>query len=383
MRSPNLYDRRRLGEQKTIDLFSGAGGFTLGAHLAGFRAIAAVDVDADLSSQFEKNFPGTRRLLLDLANNSPEEVMKQCGVEPGELRGVIGGPPCQGFSSIGKRQKDDPRNGLVGRFFMHTAALEPAFFVMENVPGILEKTTKSMLLRGLETVSANYSIIGPIRLNAWDYGAATRRERVVIIGIRNGSGVALSVDDIENLKIPVTKRSNVFDAIHDLPEPNQTGWEEYARPAERGVRGQYARTARKVPTGGLGDKAAIKKLRQGLVSGFHETSHTRDVLKRFAKTEQGRTDAVSKCPRLDWTKPCTTLRAGTGKDKGKYQSIRPIHPEQDRVITVREAARLQGFPDWFQFHETKWHSFRMIGNSVSPKLSAAVLGLLKQRFQSA
>jgi DNA (cytosine-5)-methyltransferase 1 len=355
-----------LGEQKTIDLFSGAGGFTLGAHLAGFRAVAAIDVDPDLSSQFERNFPGTRRLLLDLATGSPEEVIKQCGVEPGELHGVIGGPPCQGFSSIGKRQKNDPRNRLVGRFFLHTAALEPAFFVMENVPGILEKNIKGLLLRGLEAVSAKYSIIGPIRLNAWHYGAATRRERVIVIGIRNGSGVSLSAGDIEKLEIPATKRPNVFDAIHDLPEPNQTGWEKYARTAETGARGLYARTARKVPKNGMGDDIALKKLRQGFISGFHETSHTNDVLKRFAKTEQGRTEAVSRCPRLDWTKPCTTLRAGTGKDKGKYQSIRPIHPEQNRVITVREAARLQGFPDWFQFHETKWHSFRMIGNSVSP-----------------
>lgn len=372
-----------MGEQKTIDLFSGAGGFTLGAHQAGFRAIAAVDVDPDLSSQFEKNFPGTKRLLMDLASEAPEEVMKRCGVEPGELQGVIGGPPCQGFSSIGKREKNDPRNRLVGRFFVHTAALEPAFFVMENVPGILEENAKSMLLRGIEAVAAKYSIIGPIRLNAWDYGAATRRERVVVIGIRNGCGGVLpSVDDIEKLKLPTARRSNVFDAIHDLPEPNETGWEKYARSAERGGRGQYARSARKVPADGLGDNAALKKLRQGVVSGFHETTHTSDVLKRFAQTEQGRTETVSRCPRLDWTQPCTTLRAGTGKDKGKYQSIRPIHPEEDRVITVREAARLQGFPDWFQFHETKWHSFRMIGNSVSPKLSAAVLALLKQRFES-
>jgi DNA (cytosine-5)-methyltransferase 1 len=260
--------------------------------------------------------------------------------------------------------------------------MEPAFIVKENVPGILEKKTKSLLLRGLDAVAAKYSIIGPISLNAWDVGASTRRERVIIIGIKRGSRVSLSSEDIEGLKIPAANRTNVFSAIHDLPGPNQTGWERYARPAEAGARGFYARTARRVPSDGVGDSMALRKLRQGLVSGFYETKHTDDVLKRFTKTEQGHIETVSRCPRLDWTKPCTTLRAGTGKDKGKYQSIRPIHPAEDRVITVREAARLQGFPDWFQFHETKWHSFRMIGNSVSPKLSAAVLGLLNQRFRS-
>jgi DNA (cytosine-5)-methyltransferase 1 len=150
-------------------------------------------------------------------------------------------------------------------------------------------------------------------------------------------------------------------------------WRKYSREPESGARGQYALVARLAPTHSLGEKAAIEQLKKGKVSGFTETKHSAEVLQRFAKIEQGKTEGISRCPRLSWDKPCTTLRAGTGKERGKYQSIRPIHPKSHRVITVREAARLQGFPDWFQFHETKWHSFRMIGNSVSPKLSQALL----------
>jgi DNA (cytosine-5)-methyltransferase 1 len=93
------------------------------------------------------------------------------------------------------------------------------------------------------------------------------------------------------------------------------------------------------------------------------------VIHRFSKVNPGEIDKISRAPRLKLDGFCPTLRAGTGRDRGSYQAVRPIHPNQHRVITPREAARLQGFPDWFQFHETKWHSFRQIGNSVSPIVS--------------
>ena len=127
----------------------------------------------------------------------------------------------------------------------------------------------------------------------------------------------------------------------------------------------------------------LKQLKRCYVSGVSETIHSSDTIKRFAATPQGKTESVSRCPRLTWDAPCKTLRAGTGKDKGSYQSVRPIHPERPRVITVREAARLQGFPDWFLFHKTKWHSFRMIGNSVSPRLSETLLRFIASRVKDA
>nr|WP_249812095.1 DNA cytosine methyltransferase [Bradyrhizobium sp. 188] len=97
----------------------------------------------------------------------------------------------------------------------------------------------------------------------------------------------------------------------------------------------------------------------------------------------GEIDSVGRHPRLSWEGQCPNLRAGTGKDKGSYQAVRPIHPEEDRVITVREAARLQGFPDSFRFHPTVWHSFRMIGNSVSPIIAQAILSLIAERMGAA
>lgn len=110
-----------------------------------------------------------------------------------------------------------------------------------------------------------------------------------------------------------------------------------------------------------------------MVSGFLGTIHTDEIINRYKKLSFGETDKISRSQRLNPNGFCPTLRAGTGSDKGSYQAVRPIHPTQARVITPREAARLQGFPDWFRFHPTKWHSFRQIGNSVSPLVAEAML----------
>ena len=101
-----------------------------------------------------------------------------------------------------------------------------------------------------------------------------------------------------------------------------------------------------------------------------------EVAERYANTECGKYDAISRSYRLDPNGFCPTLRAGTGPQQGSFQAVRPIHPTEDRVITPREAARLQGFPDWFQFSPTKWHSFRQIGNSVSPILAEQILNVV-------
>ena len=106
------------------------------------------------------------------------------------------------------------------------------------------------------------------------------------------------------------------------------------------------------------------------------------MIERFAETKPGKREPISRTVRLDPNGLCNTLRAGTGRDHGAHQALRPIHPTEDRVITPREAARLQGFPDWFQFHPTKWHSFQQIGNSVSPIVAERILLVVKKSLAS-
>lgn len=364
-----------------IDLFSGCGGFGLGAKLAGFDVKIAIDFDEDLQSSYAKNFPGTDVKLKDIGKIAMADWQKWLGDERPD--GIIGGPPCQGYSRIGKRDLNDPRNELVGHFYRHVELLRPKFFIMENVEGLLDGGTVNGLMTSLERIAKYYTVLDPLIINAADFGAPTDRKRVVIIGFD-----ASRMEPITHADVLAKKRRKVTvrSAIGDLPEPLKGTSKQkdfcYAdvKPKNQFKTSQYARGLQKLPPNGLGNEEAIEKLKQGFVSGFQITDHSEQVAARYASTPQGKVDKITKSRRLEWNGLCKTLRAGTGADKGSFQAVRPLHPEIGRVITVREAARLQGFPDWFLFHPTKWHSFRMIGNSVSPKMSEKLLEVMKEKL---
>lgn len=361
-----------------IDLFSGCGGFSLGAELAGFHTHAAIDIDEDLQSTYQTNFPNTHVINGDLAEFSSQAW--KFIISDKSIDGVIGGPPCQGFSRMGKKDILDPRNNLVSHYFRHVKSISPKFFIMENVEGILDNGSKDILLNAMKLVSDEYEILGPVVLNTADFGAPTLRKRVIVIGYKKNF---ISEITLEDLVPQVLENVSVKDAISDLPSPIATnkeniyGWAKYKSKAAS----KYAKSMRSVPNKEIGWDLAKLKIKENEISGNFETLHTKDVIERFSDVLPGKQDTISKFPRLDWKGKCPTLRAGTGSDKGSYQAARPIHPNENRVITVREAARLQGFPDWFTFHRTKWHSFRMIGNSVSPILSYFLLNMIKRKIK--
>jgi DNA (cytosine-5)-methyltransferase 1 len=367
---------------KIIDLFAGAGGFSLGAHLAGFSPALAIEIDEDLGYSREINFPRSQTLYADLAILEPADALRAANLAPGRIAGIIGGPPCQGYSEMGDRNPHDERNALVTRFFHYVAVIEPAFFMMENVPGILAPDLRFHLDAGLDQVANRYEIVGPLKFDAQNFGAATTRERVVILGFRSDRIDAISEND---LRAAQSEPATIADAIRDVPPPNRgerdakgNVWAAYSQ--ANGPLPTYAQRARRMPPRELASKEVREVHRQGRVSGFQPTAHTAAVRARFEALEPGRVDQISKYPRLRWEGICTTLRAGTGRDRGSFQAARPIHPDEPRVITVREAARIQGFPDWFQFHPTIWHSFRMIGNSVSPYMAEALLRVVAERL---
>ena len=186
-----------------------------------------------------------------------------------------------------------------------------------------------------------------------------------MVGTRRGDTAPFSEDALTRSEAPA---ANVKGAISDLQSIRSLGCDgefDLWKIATRGQASQYAAGLRSP---------------DGRFTGNLRTRHTYEVLMRFSKLPQGGFDRIGRYPRLRWEGLCPTLRAGTGSDRGSYQSVRPVHPEADRVITVREAARLQGFPDRHRFHPTIWHSFRMIGNSVSPFMSAHVLGRVAEHM---
>jgi DNA (cytosine-5)-methyltransferase 1 len=355
-----------------VDLFSGVGGLSLGATRAGFNLAGAVELDKHAIFSHQLNFPESTHLHRDVSELTAQDILSACGVK--EIDCVVGGPPCQGFSTIGKGNADDLRNELYIHFFRLVNELSPICFLAENVPGIMNEKYNSVREKAFSLVNDRYFLLHPIKVNASNYGAPTTRTRIFFIGFRKDFASQLKESDF--FPKSVVEQIFVKDALYGVPRVIKKEWQEESqgwRKVKMDRDGEfYKRLWGHIPDK-VGDAESLKKLENGLVSGFLGTVHTDEIIKRYGNLSFGEIDKISRSQRLDPEGFCPTLRAGTGSDKGSYQAVRPIHPTQARVITPREAARLQGFPDWFRFHPTKWHSFRQIGNSVSPLVAEAML----------
>ena len=356
--------RNSNGEMNLVDLFSGCGGFSLGAHQAGFKVVAAFDNDPVLASSYLRNFPNTRMIFRDITQLDGEGVLEAAG---GQIDGICGGPPCQGFSDIGKRDPNDPRRELLGHFFRIVRQLRPSFFVMENVCGLMSSNSRGVLDEALCLVKDEYGILGPSIWNAAQFGAATKRLRLFVIGIHKDCGERVTEKDVKNLKqTPETVRAAISDLEGAIALGEEDGYDTWLI-TQVDCPFDYARALRSPG---------------GRFTGHRVTNHSKRVIARFDSTPEGGIDSVGRHPRLAWSGQCPALRAGTGPDRGSYQAVRPIHPEHPRVITIREAARLQGFPDCHCFHSTIWHSFRMIGNSVSPIIARAIFRAIRTKLEN-
>jgi DNA (cytosine-5)-methyltransferase 1 len=362
---------------KIADLFSGVGGFSLGAARAGFDVAVAIDLDRHAVASHKKNFPETKHARRNIAKLTGRDLLRIAQIRDGQLAGIIGGPPCQGFSTMGRRRKNDKRNPLFFHFFRLVSELKPLFFVAENVPGILNCKFDSLRADVCKLVSSEYDILDPFVLCASDFGAATNRSRVFFVGVAKRANVRFLLGDF--VSSASDRQNSVKTALAGLTPKVRSTWQSEKsswRPVKESASKFFTAINRFCES--VGDPSAIERFVNKLeVSGFFGTEHKTEVLDRFAAVSAGKMDKISKFPRLSWNGLCPTLRAGTDSTRGSYQAVRPIHPDEDRVITPREAARLQGFADWFQFSPTKWHSFRQIGNSISPPVAEAVLDVIR------
>lgn len=375
-----------------IDLFAGAGGLSLGAARAGFNVAAAVELDSHAISSHKVNFPNSVHIQKDIMKLDGEEILRLSRLNQNELIGIIGGPPCQGFSSIGHGDVDDIRNRLFVKFFELIEELQPAFFVAENVPGIMNSKYEKIRNEAFQHV-ANYHMLDPICVKANEYGAPTTRTRYFFVGYLDDKRIEpFTAADIIAMQVPEESRTTVRAALEGLPgdiqytEKNNSGLRNLTQnylnaeaPHHQSVF-FYQRVVDMIPNG-VGDPEYIKSYReQQIVNGCYPTNHTETVQTRYGLLAFGQQDKISKSTRLNPDGYCPTLRAGTGPEKGSYQAVRPIHYQYARVITPREAARLQGFPDWYKLPNTIWHGFRQIGNSVSPIAAERVLSAIYQKL---
>ena len=370
-----------------IDLYAGAGGLSLGASRAGFKVVAAIEIDKQAIETHQRNFPQTVHIARDIRSVSIEDLEELFGIDRDSIAGIIGGPPCQGFSSIGHGNVEDERNLLFQRFFEIVRDIHPTFFVAENVPGIMRKKYNAIREKAFNLVSGEYEILEPMLVNASEYGAATSRRRFFFVGVRKDSSIKISNNDFVQAKIPEKDRTVVSQALEGLPlnlkfSKGQTGVctidKSYSNKKKRHLQNEffYARATGIIPEG-VGNPSFINRYNKSHeTNGFLMTAHMETVKDRYRKLQYGEQDRISKSYKLDPFSFCPTLRAGTGPDKGSFQAVRPIHYIEDRVINPREAARLQGFPDWFELPRTIWHSFRQIGNSVSPIVAEMIMKVI-------
>jgi len=370
------------GRPAVIDLFCGVGGLTLGAARAGFEVLAAVDNDLRTEKTFRANFPNYRYISADIGELRGCDLRDRAGMNGKIVDGVIGGPPCQGFSRIGRRGPDDARNSLFDHFFRVVAELHPRFYLLENVVGVVDSQFRDIRQSAFARLEG-YHNLKPLCLKASDFGVATSRQRIFFVGYRPADVDAIKEADFEpptNVEQVVVEKAlrGLVRKISPDWQSEEQGWRKLTC---RPVGPFWNKVFGGVPCG-VGDSWAIRQLAvSNRVSGCVGTRHTAAVTKRFSKLAEGAVDGPSRAVRLHRKGFCPTLRAGTGPERGSFQALRPIHPTEPRVITPREAARLQGFPDWFVFDHTKWHSFRQIGNSVSPILAEAVLRIMAERLR--
>jgi len=379
-RAPGMrpYCRVTGGRPIGIDLFAGAGGLSLGFEQAGFDIAACVEIDPIHCATHAYNFPYSASLCGSVTDLTGAAIRRRSGIGSREIDVVFGGAPCQGFSMIGKRALDDPRNRLVAHYVRLVHELRPKYCVFENVKGLTvgrHVQFLNELVKALE--DAEYHVVLPYRvLNAADYGVPQNRFRLFLMACRKDQSPPL-------YPVPCAVKVTVAEAIGDLPDADRfepllksdsvaAGWETTA---------EYARRLR--GTAHDAEDFSYRRLfDRDVLTCSLRTLHTAESKARFLAAAAGTTEPISRFYKLAPDGQCNTLRAGTDSARGAFTSPRPIHPALPRVITVREAARLHSYPDWFRFHATKWHGFRQIGNSVPPLLGRAVASRIRDALGS-
>lgn len=365
-----------------IDLFAGAGGLSLGFEQAGFDVAAAVEIDPVHCAVHKFNFPDCAVIPRSVVGLSAIDIRRASGIGGRTVDCVFGGPPCQGFSMIGQRSLEDPRNRLVSEFVRIVAELDAGTFVFENVKGLTVGRHRAFLRELIEAFGdSGYDVRTPWHvLDAAHYGVPQHRERLILIGAKRGTQLPdypFPRTNAAKARKPIpgiSKGPNCSDALGDLPDADRFESlieSDFVETEGVGGSSAYASEMRCASRDDwhLGYRRAWKP--QFLTSSAR-TAHSDISRRRFAETAPGDVEPISRFFRLPPDGLSNTLRAGTDGARGAFTSPRPIHYLYPRCVTVREMARLHGYPDWFRFHATKWHGARQVGNSVPPPLARAI-----------
>ncbi|KYC60138.1 DNA cytosine methyltransferase [Heyndrickxia coagulans] len=345
---------------RVIDLFAGIGGLSLGFRMEGFNIVLANEIDKEIADSYVKNHPETKMINEDITRLNVEEVFKEYA---NTIDVVIGGPPCQGFSQKGQRKSiNDERNFLFKYFYNVVNFIKPRYFLMENVPNLLT-TENGYFKKEIEILfnGIGYTLNSNV-LNAADFGIPQNRKRAFILGKLGNIGIELPK--------PLNIRTTIWDAISDLAylESGEGDFKQEYRFDPQSAYQQLLRKNSKFLYNHVATRhseIALERLKmippnkgrevlpeEHLTKSIYSGTWTRMVKEEVAVTITTRFDTPS---------------------SGKF-----THPFLNRAITVREAARLQSFPDEFIFYGTKGSQMKQVGNAVPPLLSKQIAAEIKK-----
>ena len=377
---------------KAVSLFAGCGGFCEGVELAGFDVAVAVEWDKYACMTYRANFPKTLLFegdVHDFLRPGSDHAVKY---KLQDIDLIFGGPPCQGFSQIGPRDLLDDRNSLYREFARVIRHIQPRMFLMENVPNML------LMKKGhfRDAILAHFRELGyrnttVVKVSAADFGVPQTRERVFFFGTRDDLQSELdlqsfAVSRLEPLKLadPIT----VWQAIGDLPAEVVHSGETTAYPPLPAEASSFLRSMRLDTAEGVYSKAVKRRraVSRGDTPLLHN-HHTKEMQAKRAKLISylkpgAKADSLpkniwngarpEKWRRLHPDLPSYTILAQMHRDLSEW-----VHPNQERWITVREAARLQSFHDGFVFKGSEWQQLKQVGNAVPPLLGLTVAKLAR------
>jgi len=324
----------------SVDLFCGCGGLTVGLKKAGFRVAGAVDIDPLSLETYRANHPEVMTWEVDIRELRVADVKRALGLRKGALDLLAGCPPCQGFSTMrtlnGARRVEDPRNDLLFDFQRFVEELRPKAVMMENVPGLTKDHRFHKFCNSLQALGYRWN--EPAILDAYDYGVPQRRRRLIFMA---GLGNAIPYAR------PLRNKKKVGDVIWGLPKAGESGDPVHDIPERRTPK--VMELIKRIPKNG-GSRTDLPEEDQ--LECHRRCNGFKDVYGRMA-----------------WNKPAPTITSGCfNPSKGRF-----LHPEEDRAITMREAALLQGFPRRYKFlcTDNKSAMAWMIGNALPPPFIAA------------
>lgn len=319
-----------------ISTFAGGGGSSLGYSMAGFKELLAVEYDKHAVECLKNNFDNLDIYHGDIKDLSVQSILSRTKLQVGQLDVLDGSPPCQGFSTSGKRQLDDPRNELYHEFVRLLNGLKPKFFVMENVSGMkigIMRLLFAQILKDLKAVG--YKVEARL-IDASLLGVPQKRKRFVFIGIRNDLNLSPEYP---------TPQSNQITPYEAFKQVTQT-------PIDRVMPDWLLRAA--------------QMMHPGDYSGRH-------TVRVFIETK-GKASGAANTKLLDWNKVACTLV------KSEIASTGIIHPSRRRYLTIAEMKRLQSFPDEFKLHGTREQQVARLGNSVPPLMMREIALVIKTQL---